>query len=208
MDTHENFLIRKFRKVAELIPENSKVLDVGCNNGRLREFLKNPIYYGVDFDKDMVKNLVKNGIKAKSVDLNKQEIPFKKEKFDFVLLLDILEHVADPKKLLVESKTRLKENGMIIITMPNDYHLLNKLRFLMNKPLTEDPFAPFGHLHFFSIKDGERFLEKCGFLIIKKIYISPTKPSFLPQKIKNFLGKNFPQSFSRDTLYQLEISKE
>lgn len=204
MDSHKDFLIRKFKKVSELIPENSKILDIGCNNGDLRTFLRKPVYFGVDLDKEMIDCLIKNGIKAKSADLNRHPLPFKNEKFDFILLLDILEHVSDPKNLLIQAKSRLNEKGLLVITMPNDYHILNKIRFLLNKPLTEDPFAPFGHLHFFSIKYGERFLEESGFSILKKFPIPPTKPALLPQQLKNFLGNNFPQSFSRDILYLIK----
>jgi len=203
METNKIFLENKFKQVARLVSPNSKILDIGCNDGNIRNVFINPNYHGVDLDKDLIKSLVKVGVKAKQADLNKNEIPFKKEKFDYILLLDVLEHVVNPQKLLLESKGRLKEEGKIITTLPNDYHILNKIRFLINKPLTEDPFAPYGHLHYFSIKDGEKFLIKNGFKILKKYPVPPVKPRFIPQKIKDFLGKLFPQSFARDILYLL-----
>jgi|TARA_B100001079_G_C16359917_1_gene492414 methionine biosynthesis protein MetW len=203
MGNHQIFLENKFKKVAELIRENSKVLDIGCNNGMFRRFIPNCKYYGVDIDKNLVNKLIKKNIKAKQADLNKNEIPFKNQKFDYILLLDILEHVIDSKKLLIESKKRLNESGKIIITLPNDYHLLNKVRFLFNRSITENPFDPYGHLHYFSIKTGERFLINSGFKVLKKDYIASTNPSFLPQVFKNFLAKIFPQSFARDILYIL-----
>lgn len=207
METNKIFLDNKFKQVAKLIAPNSEVLDIGCNDGNLRNFLINCKYYGVDLDKELIHELVKKGIKAKQVDLNKQVLPFKKEKFAYIVLLDILEHVVNPQKLLSESKERLKEGGRLIITLPNDYHILNKTRFIFNKPLTEDPFAPYGHLHYFSIKDGERFLIKNGFKILRKIPIPPIKPRIIPQPIKNFLGKFFPQSFARDILYSVSVEK-
>ena len=207
MNNNKEFLDNKFKQVAKLIAPNSKILDIGCNDGNLRNFLANAMYYAVDLDKEMIKNLVKAGIKAKSADLNKNPLPFKKEQFDYILLLDVLEHVVNPQKLLSDSKERLKENGKMVITLPNDYHILNKIRFIFNKPLTEDPFAPYGHLHYFSIKDGERFLIKNGFKILEKYPIAPVKPSFIPQSIKNFLGKFFQQSFARDILYLISINK-
>lgn len=202
---HDLFLKNKFKEVAKLIPPKSKVLDIGCNNAQIRYFLNESEYYGVDLEKDLVEQLKKQGIKAEQVDLNKDTLPFEKEKFNYVFLLDILEHVIDPKKLLNDSKQRLKPDGKIIITLPNDYHFLNKIRFLFNKHLTRDPFAPYGHLHYFPIKTGENFLKQNGLRILKKIPIPPTKPSFLPKYLKNFLGNNFPQSFARDILYLLEV---
>jgi methionine biosynthesis protein MetW len=205
MDTHELFVQMKYQKVAELIPENSKILDIGCNDGDIRFSLKNPIYFGVDADKDSINKLVRDKIKAKQADLNKNELPFKKEKFDFVLLLDILEHVVNPKKLLLDAKTRLNSRGKLIITLPNDYHILNKMRFVFNKHLTEDPFAPYGHLHYFPINSGEAFLRKNGFEIEKKIFLPPIKPKIIPQSIKNLLTNLSPQTFARDVLYVLSV---
>jgi len=203
MNAHEIFVENKFKQVAKLIPENSKILDIGCGDGSIRNFLKNSDYYGIDGDKNLILELTKQKIKAKQADLNKEELPFKKEKFDFILLLDILEHVANPAKLLDIAKSRIKPEGKIIITLPNDYHVLNKIRFLFNKHLTEDPFAPYGHLHYFPIKSGEAFIRKNGFKIEKRIFLPPVKPQTIPQPIKNSLTILFPQAFARDTLYLL-----
>ena len=104
---------------------------------------------------------------------------------------------------MIEAKERLKPNGKLIITLPNDYHILNKIRFVFNKHLTEDPFAPYGHLHYFPIKSGEKFLEKSGFKVENKIFLAPAKPAMIPQPIKNILTRLFPQAFARDTLYVL-----
>jgi methionine biosynthesis protein MetW len=205
-ENNEFFLNSKFKEAAKFIKKDSKILDIGCNNGRFREFIPESDYYGVDIDSDLIKILNKKGINAKQADINKNILPFGNIKFEYITLMDILEHVLDPEKLLLDSKNRLNKGGKLIVTLPNDYHILNKIRFILNKPLTENPFAPYGHLHFFSIKDGEKFLVNRGFKIINKIPISPVKPAFLPQKIKNFLGKTFPQSFARDILYVLEIS--
>ncbi len=204
MDSHELFVEQKFKEVSKLIPENSKILDVGCGDGKIRNFVQNCDYFGIDGQKKLVDSLIEENVKAKTIDLNKEKFPFEKEKFDYILMLDILEHVADPKQLLDQAKSRLNERGRIIVTLPNDYHILNKIRFLFNKHLTEDAFAPYGHLHYFPIKSGANFLKKNGFKIEKKIILPPTKPNWLPKSIKSFLAQIFPQAFARDVLYLLE----
>lgn len=204
MNSHDKFLDKKFREVSNLIQHNSIILDIGCNNAKLKDFLHECKYYGVDIDKDLISSLNKRNINARKVDLNKEEIPFKGKKFNYILMLDLLEHVINPAKLLSDSKKRLTIGGRIIVTLPNDYHLLNKIRFLFNKPLTADPFAPYGHLHFFSINVGESFLKKQKFKIIIKKPLSPPKPSFIPEFLLEFLTFFFPQSFARDILYVLE----
>ncbi len=203
MDSHEIFVENKLRKAASLIKPNSLILDIGCGDGKISSFLQGSEYYAVDIDKTHVNNLLKQNIKAKQADLNKEEIPFRNKKFDYVLLLDILEHVVNPRALLEQAKLRLNQNGMIIATLPNDYHILNKIRFVFNKHLTSDPFSSYGHLHYFPIKSGESFLLQSNLKILKKIPIAPVKPAFIPQSIKEFLTKLSPQSFSRDVLYVL-----
>jgi methionine biosynthesis protein MetW len=203
MNSHELFVKNKFKIVSRLIPPKSKILDIGCGDGDLKNFLDSPSYYGIDGNKEYILTLTNQSVKAKQMDFNKEEMPFKNEKFDFILMLDILEHVANPKKMIQDSKKRLNEGGKLIITLPNDYHLLNKIRFILNKSLTEDAFAPYGHLHYFPIKMGERFLKSSGLKIEKKIILPPVKPQIVPQSIKNVLALLFPQSFARDILYVL-----
>lgn len=201
MNSHETFVKNKLKEVSKFIKPSSKVLDIGSAEGEIRDFLQNCEYYAVDIDKEAIEHLKGQNIKAQQVNLNKQQLPFKNQKFDYILLLDILEHTADPRAILLEVKKRLSENGKIIITLPNDYHLLNKIRFLFNKNLTIDPFSPFGHLHYFPIKSADSFIKNLGFRILHKKYIPAVKPLLIPQKLKNFLSNVFPNSFARDILY-------
>jgi len=198
------FLKIKLEKASSFIKPNSRVLDVGCYNGRLRKFLPKCEYFGVDIDKRLIKELKKQGVDAEEVDLNSGEIPFKKEKFHYIFLLDILEHIADPRKLLQSLKPRLISGGKLIITLPNDYHILNKFRFLFNKHLTSDPFNPVGHLHFFPIKTADKFIQNQGFKILKKEILAPIKPTFLSLTMKKRLASISPQSFARNILYLIE----
>ena len=204
MNPHEIFVQNKFKEVSKLINPNSKILDIGCNDCSIINFLKQPIYYGVDGDKEIINKSKERNIRVECIDLNKEKLPFENIKFDYILMLDILEHIVNPSNLIKNSIDRLDNNGEIIITLPNDYHLLNKIRFLFNKHLTENPFAQYGHLHYFPIKSGEQFLKKNGLKIIKKIILSPTKPAFFPDIIKDTLAKLLPQSFARDILYLTE----
>ena len=59
MNSHETFVINKFKEVAKLIPAKSKILDIGCNDGKLRDFLIDCEYYGLDLNKEII-NLTEN----------------------------------------------------------------------------------------------------------------------------------------------------
>ena len=201
------FVTNKFEEVSKLISgKNSSILDIGCHDGRMRMYIESSKYYGADINVSNIFNLNRLGVDATRMDLNKENLDIIPGKFDYILLLDVLEHILNPRKILHECRAKMCKNGKLIITLPNDYHILNKLRFLFNGRLTKDPFGPHGHLHYFSIKDGENELIKNqGFEILEKIIIPPIKPLFIPQLIKNILARTFPQSFARDILYLLEV---
>ncbi len=187
----------KFSKVSKVIKPNSKVLDIGCSTGELQDFLPKCEYYGID-----INNSIGNRkMDFKQVDLNKKNIPFKEE-FDYILLLDVLEHLTDPGKTLQDVKNKLSNKGIAIINLPNDYHILNKIRFVLDKKLQLDPFSNHGHLHIFPIHLGENFLKKQGFKILKKqILEPPQKPRFIPKFVKEFLAELSPSNFSRGIIY-------
>ncbi len=98
-----------------------KILDIGCGTGETLTFLKtlfpNAELYGVDTSDDSVSYSQKRGHKnVVSADANK--LPYKHGKFDVVHFLDVLEHIEDDAKALLEAKRVLSEGGKIIITSP------------------------------------------------------------------------------------------
>ena len=200
------FVQAKFAKALTLIQPNSIVLDIGCNDGAVRKLINNCDYYAVDVNKEQIEGLVKQNVNAKVIDLNRDNLPFNMINFDYILMLDILEHLIDPVKLMLECKKRLNKNGKLIIALPNDYNIVNKFRFLFNGCLTSTPFSPYGHLHYYPIKKAEQTLiDECGYKILKKIILASPKPQFIPQSIKCMVANIFPQTFARNVIYLLEV---
>jgi len=199
------FIKNKYILVSKLIKPNSSVLDIGCNKAEIQEFLPNVSYYGIDINKSVVEELKKKGLKVYCADLNKNRLSLKK-KFDYVLLLDILEHVVSPIILIGKSKKMVSNEGYIIISLPNDYHFFNKLRFLFNKEITP-AFIQYGHLHIFPIKSGKKLLEDNGLVILKTIDLPPTTPKFIPKFIMKLLVKISRNNFSRNVIYLTKLKQ-
>jgi 2-polyprenyl-3-methyl-5-hydroxy-6-metoxy-1,4-benzoquinol methylase len=197
------FIKQKYIKVASLIKPGLRVLDIGCNRAEILGFLPKVHYHGIDINKEVLNELKKNKINVSYADLNKNNLSLK-GKFDYILLLDILEHVVDPKSLIEKSKVFLDNEGYFIISMPNDYHFLNKLRFLFNRELFNS-FVPTGHLHIFPIKNGKKFLEQSGLFISAEFILPPTKPNFIPYSIKKLISRISPNNFARGILYLAKI---
>src|SRR3989338_8206674 len=87
------------------IPKNAKILDVGCNYGSLIYNLSKLGYknvYGIDVNKDSI-NTGKKEYKKLSKNLScysGNNIPFKDESFDVVLMFDVIEHIPNVQSFL------------------------------------------------------------------------------------------------------------
>lgn len=95
-----------------------KILDVGCGSGGNLKFLsKFGEIFGIDNLKQAVDHCKKRGFtQVKVADGNK--LPFKDNSFDVITYLDVLEHFPDDTKTIHEAKRVLKEDGIIVITVP------------------------------------------------------------------------------------------
>ncbi len=115
-DTHyELLLLEKWKHLKHA----RKVLDAGCGRGQLLEL--NPYdaeVFGVDIIESDVKDAKKKGLKVSVADLTKKA-PFKTSSFDGIVCSHVLEHIADPDIMLNEFKRILKNDGTLVIAVPN-----------------------------------------------------------------------------------------
>ncbi|MDJ0677983.1 MAG: class I SAM-dependent methyltransferase [Calothrix sp. MO_167.B42] len=96
------------------------LLDLGCGNVPLYDMYKDKVIDNICVD--WGNSLHKNSYLDYEFDLN-AEIPLKSEQFDTILITDVLEHIANPNKLMSEVARLLKPSGKIILTVPFLYWL-------------------------------------------------------------------------------------
>lgn len=133
-----NILLKKFNRVEKrhwwwegrrqliikFIPKEKhlKVLDVGCGTGETLSFIKKErptsILYGID-EQPLAVSYTKSRDHTKVRVAEALKLPFKNNYFDVLLYLDVLEHIKDHKKALIEGKRVLKKGGVMIITVPS-----------------------------------------------------------------------------------------
>jgi len=90
------------------VSPKSKVLDIGCGNSRLLLELKQKKACeaaGIDISPLVVENLEKNGIRGRIFDLAKDDLALE-EKYDYIILSEILEHLSQPEDLIARLKGR------------------------------------------------------------------------------------------------------
>lgn len=124
-----------FDKIKNFLPKlngNEKFLDIGCGHDSVSEELikRGFSVTGVEINEDAINSLKQKGFKVLKKDITKPLEIY--DKFDIVMLLDVLEHVFDPLFLLNEAKkvTKKKGGGCIIVTIPLYFDILDRFKIL------------------------------------------------------------------------------
>lgn len=116
----DRFLSKIESNLVEINPKT--ILDAGCGEGLVLKMLDKKLRfkraYGIDISKEALKrakNNVRKGVFVKKSVLN---TGFKKGKFDVVIMLEVLEHLDDPKLAIVEAKRVSKK--WCVFSVPNE----------------------------------------------------------------------------------------
>ncbi len=124
-DINRGGSICKFNTVCDILPKNSDILDIGCLNGNLYNFLKNKnisikSFTGIDLSEKLI-NLAKVRFPEQSwVSADAHKLPFEDKKFDVVCILETLEHINKPIDLVKEAVRVIKKDGVLIVSVPNE----------------------------------------------------------------------------------------
>ncbi|SHJ12875.1 methionine biosynthesis protein MetW [Tessaracoccus bendigoensis DSM 12906] len=158
--------------IADLIPEGSRVLDLGCGNGDLLRLLseKGCTGTGVDVDPSNVLACLRHGVNVIDLDLDTQLGEFGDDSYDFVVLSRTLQTVYKPRRVLSEMG-RIAVHSLV--SMPNFAHWRNRLRLLRGRmPMSKDlPFEWYDtpNLHHSSIPDLEPLFASLDMVIDRRI---------------------------------------
>jgi len=150
------------------IERGSEVLDIGCAAGYFAKKLKEKQcrVWGIDSDKQSAQIAQKYCQKVIVADLEQiKKLPFRK-KFDYILLLDILEHLENPPSVLNLIKPCLESTGKVIVSVPNIAFLSVRLALLFgNFNYQKLGILDENHLHFYTKKTFQKLLKDSGFKI-------------------------------------------
>jgi 2-polyprenyl-3-methyl-5-hydroxy-6-metoxy-1,4-benzoquinol methylase len=158
--------------VLKMIPPGSKVLDVGCASGFMGRELKKAgcKTWGVEVDPAVAERAKRHcvDVAVRSMDLG-CDLPFEKEFFDVILLLDVLEHLNRPDLVLLGLTQHLRPDGRVLISLPNIARVEFRLKLLFGQfDYTEGGLISIGHLRHFTRKTSRRMIRECGLKIISE----------------------------------------
>lgn len=153
--------------VFNLIKKEKTLLDVGCNSGLLGKELikKNVISDGIDINKKALLEANKYYRKTFIRDLYNPNLKIPNIKYDYIVFSDLLEHIPRPDKLLLSSKKYLKDNGQIIVSIPNVARFEIRMKLLFGKFNYEPGIMSPDHLRFFTKKSSVKMFINCGYRI-------------------------------------------
>jgi len=126
------------QSIARLVPEGSRVLDLGCGDGALLDLLRRErgcSGYGVEIADDNVLGCIKRGVDVIQLNLDEGLSMFGDDSFDVVLQIDTLQHLRNAETMLRET-ARVGKLG--IVAFPNFAHWPNRLSVLRGRmPVTK-----------------------------------------------------------------------
>ncbi len=172
------------RLFSSIIPPGKKVLEIGCGTGDVLNSVSPKEGLGVDISPKMVK-IAKTKYPQLSFKVSEAEQLELKEKYDYVIMSDILEHLIDVWKVLKNLKKVIKPDGRVVISFINP--LWEPLLILGEKLRMKMPEGPHNRLY---SEDIINLLELNDFEIKEKGY-----RLFIPKKIpwfSNFLNRYVP----------------
>lgn len=150
-------------KLVKMAKSNTgKLLDVGCGSGDRLDILRKVGFdtYGVEISQAAEYAKQHLGLNVKQGDLFDADYP--DSFFDIVTLYNVLEHTHDPRKVIKELKRILKDNGILIIQVPN----IDCVQFKIFKKRWAAIDVP-RDLYYFSDSILKCFLEKEEFIVNK-----------------------------------------
>ena len=152
--------------------KNFKILDIGCGGGLISESLAKlgAKVTGIDFVENNIKEAKSHALKKKlKIDYYVQDLENLNlnNKFDLIILFEVLEHLNNWDKSLIKIKKFLKKNGILIISTINKNFLSNILAIkIAENFLNWVPKNTHDYNKFITPKELEIFLKKENFSIV------------------------------------------
>lgn len=175
-------------KIFRQIPSGSKVLEIGCGDGRLANLLsikKNCRVYCVEKDPAMAAIAKSKCVEIHSIDIENIELPYETGFFDCIILGNVLEHMKEPSKILKDLKKCLSENGFLIYSVPSIVNWHSRLTILSGKfEYAESGVFDKTHLRFYDLNSAKKLASDAGYMIT---WLDVTPSIYLFKERLNFL---------------------
>lgn len=200
-----SYFIKKFFK------KKINCLEIGCGEGYGAKYLYKKVnYFGTELSDAPIKNHNKSILnkieffKGDFLDFNN------KKKFDAIIMNGVLEHLIDLKKVNKFLNLKLKKNGLLLVSVPNDFNLFHK--FFLRENLIKNEKAPWvshEHIHYFNKQSLENLFKK-NFKPISILGDFPIDIFLINNKTNYYINKSFGKEANdiRTKFYSIILGKK
>ncbi|WP_164919036.1 class I SAM-dependent methyltransferase [Caproiciproducens sp. NJN-50] len=202
-DFHLNMDVRRSQTVIlKMVKPQSTVLELGCYSGIMTNYMKNQLgckVYVCEIDSQALQFARQFAQDSWEGDIETLEWTqkFKDVKFDCAIFADVLEHLKDPAKVLKAAGNLLKDDGSILISVPNVAHNSVIYGLLHN----QFQYAEYGlldqtHLRFYTYFSLKKMCAEAGFTPVTEDAINEYfRPPFADQLPESYLNQDFGNIF-------------
>ena len=188
---------KEFKVIADLLSNDTRVLDVGCGDGSLMNLLvkeKNIEVRGLELEKKNVQECIYKGLPVIQGNAETELYQFPAKSFDYVILSQTLQAFYKPDKVL---KELLRIGKSVIVSIPNFgyWRVRISLLFFGKMPMTKslpNTWYDTPNLHMCTIKDLFNYCENENITIKRVIGINDNNTSLIKNsnlEMKNLFSK-------------------
>jgi methionine biosynthesis protein MetW len=169
-----------FSTIAGWVEPNARILDLGCGDGSLLEYLRasrGVTGYGIEIDDAGVLASVANGVNVIQSDLESGLRGFDDQSFDSVILSQTLQAMRHIEELVAEM---LRVGREAIVSFPNFGHWSHRLQVMLGRmPVSKSlPYQWYNtpNVHLCTVADFDGFCSEHGFRVLERVVLDGGKP--------------------------------
>ncbi len=212
-----NGLEGKYEKIMTKLTPGMSVLEIGCHTGYFARYLIDRGYkvLGVEKDADAAADARNEGVSVICADISDPEILNTiTQRFDVILLMDVIEHLEHPESTLRQLKSLLTRTGRLLITGPNVAYWAVRMHLLAGRwNYQETGILDRTHLHFYTALTWKRLLNSSDYDVtdlepaesmipFERLLIKLISGNRLVEKLRRFAASVKPELFT--VVYFLE----